>query len=165
MRDLGLGLKAFLGNMWVQSLGLLCGLTLAVVMSSKAFLNAEINTQQTPLTPCEMALVAFYNPVCRHCQLMEPVVTKLMTQYGQTFRLNMQNVAVETASRWADFLGVEGTPTYYLYPAGVTPKGTLEEARPIGVVVGRDPQGLETMLKQAQKTLWQAHPQCKVTPS
>ncbi|MFM7468020.1 MAG: thioredoxin family protein [Vampirovibrionales bacterium] len=155
---------------WLQAIVLpfvLTGLgvlTFSLLGGSSANSEAESSNTQTPSTAvsaCEMALVEFYNPVCRYCQLMEPVVTKLMTQYGQTFRLNMQNVSTVQASSWADKLGVEGTPTFYLYPAGETPRGDLNDPRPIGVIVGRDPQGLESLLKQSQKALWQAHPNCK----
>lgn len=118
-------------------------------VAPKGVQAAEKTTKQVaPQPTCQLKLVEFYNPYCRHCKVMEPAVDQLMRKYGRWVTLEVVNTREAAGMKRADDFDISGTPTFLLFDmAELQDPQRASQAKPLGEVVGADPQGLDKLLE------------------
>jgi len=120
-----------------------------LVVGPQGVLAAEKTAKQAaPQAVCQLKLVEFYNPYCRHCKIMEPAVDQLMRKYGRWVTLEVVNTREAAGMQRADAYDISGTPTFLLFDmAELQDPQRASQAKPLGEVVGADPQGLDKLLE------------------
>lgn len=64
-----------------------------------------------------LAIVNFYNPGCRHCQIMAPIYARMAGKFGPALAFGMVDIR-EWRQAILDF-SISGTPTFIGFQEGV----------------------------------------------
>ena len=113
-----------------------------------------LNWKREVLESSKLVLVNFWDPMCPHCKMMEPVFIELAEEYADKLNFAKFNIMESQENQaLASRYGITGTPTLKFFCQG----------RPVQDVVGALPKD---SLKQAIDFAVQKHTECaeKSTP-